>query len=309
MRVRVAEALERVGLRPGRAVHRQVPDRPLRRAEAAGRDRAGDHPRADVLIADEPVSMLDMSVRAKILELMIELKRELDLTYVYITHDLATAKFFCDRIAIMYLGKIVEIGPAERDLRRTRSTRTRSRCCGRSPSPTPTRSVAARPAARRGARRGDARRSAARSTRAVRAPSRSAAGRAGTCARCSRRAGPGCREPEYRAEREVIGTSTKWTSRRPARGSSRPRATPAAEVAEIIERLPRPTPPMTRSGRAWRPSTPRGRPSDPLPRGDRAARRPGGPVPAPVPPLRRGRPRGRTARRGRAVTVGRSSIS
>jgi oligopeptide/dipeptide ABC transporter ATP-binding protein len=54
-----------------------------------------------------------MSVRAKILELMIDLKRELDLTYVYITHDLATAKFFCDRIAIMYLGKIVEIGPAK----------------------------------------------------------------------------------------------------------------------------------------------------------------------------------------------------
>jgi peptide/nickel transport system ATP-binding protein len=66
-----------------------------------------------VLIADEPVSMLDMSVRAKILELMIDLKQELDLTYVYITHDLATAKYFCDRIAIMYLGKIVEIGPAK----------------------------------------------------------------------------------------------------------------------------------------------------------------------------------------------------
>jgi peptide/nickel transport system ATP-binding protein len=56
--------------------------------------------------------MLDMSVRAKILELMVGLKRELDLTFVYITHDLATAKFFCDRIAIMYLGKIVEIGPS-----------------------------------------------------------------------------------------------------------------------------------------------------------------------------------------------------
>jgi peptide/nickel transport system ATP-binding protein len=56
--------------------------------------------------------MLDMSVRAKILELMLALKDDFDLTYVYITHDLATAKFFCDRIAIMYLGKIVEIGPA-----------------------------------------------------------------------------------------------------------------------------------------------------------------------------------------------------
>jgi oligopeptide/dipeptide ABC transporter ATP-binding protein len=66
-----------------------------------------------LLVADEPVSMLDMSVRAKILELMLDLKRELDLTYLYITHDLATAKFFCDRIAILYLGRIVEIGPAE----------------------------------------------------------------------------------------------------------------------------------------------------------------------------------------------------
>jgi peptide/nickel transport system ATP-binding protein len=66
-----------------------------------------------LLVADEPVSMLDMSVRAKILELMLELKRELDLTYLYITHDLATAKFFCDRIAILYLGRIVEIGPSE----------------------------------------------------------------------------------------------------------------------------------------------------------------------------------------------------
>src|SRR5690606_7344760 len=67
----------------------------------------------DVLVADEPVSMLDMSVRAKILQLMLDLKAELDLTYVYITHDLATAKFFCDRIAIMYLGRVVEIGDTE----------------------------------------------------------------------------------------------------------------------------------------------------------------------------------------------------
>ena len=54
--------------------------------------------------------MLDMSVRAKILELMLGLKQDLDLTYLYITHDLATAKFFCNRVAIMYLGRIVEIG-------------------------------------------------------------------------------------------------------------------------------------------------------------------------------------------------------
>ena len=65
----------------------------------------------ELLVLDEPVSMLDMSVRAKILELLINLQRELGLTYVYITHDLATAKFFCDRIAIMYLGRVVETGP------------------------------------------------------------------------------------------------------------------------------------------------------------------------------------------------------
>jgi peptide/nickel transport system ATP-binding protein len=57
--------------------------------------------------------MLDMSVRAKILELMLYLKHQLNLTYLYITHDLATAKFFCDRIAILYLGRIVEIGPSQ----------------------------------------------------------------------------------------------------------------------------------------------------------------------------------------------------
>jgi peptide/nickel transport system ATP-binding protein len=66
-----------------------------------------------LLVADEPVSMLDMSVRAKILELMLKLKREFGFTYLYITHDLATAKFFCDRIAILYLGRVVEIGPSE----------------------------------------------------------------------------------------------------------------------------------------------------------------------------------------------------
>jgi peptide/nickel transport system ATP-binding protein len=64
-----------------------------------------------LLVLDEPVSMLDMSVRAKILSLLGRLKNELGLTYVYITHDLATAKFFCDRIAIMYLGRVVETGP------------------------------------------------------------------------------------------------------------------------------------------------------------------------------------------------------
>jgi oligopeptide/dipeptide ABC transporter ATP-binding protein len=111
-RVKVEQALERVGLTP---VERFLSAYP---ADLSG----GQKQRAaiarsiilgpDLLVADEPVSMLDMSVRAKILELMMQLKDELGLTYVYITHDLATAKFFCDRVAIMYLGRIVEIGPA-----------------------------------------------------------------------------------------------------------------------------------------------------------------------------------------------------
>ena len=67
----------------------------------------------NLLVVDEGVSMLDMSVRAKVLELILDLKRRHGLTYLFITHDLAAAKFVCDRIAIMYLGRIVEIGPAK----------------------------------------------------------------------------------------------------------------------------------------------------------------------------------------------------
>jgi peptide/nickel transport system ATP-binding protein len=66
----------------------------------------------NLLVVDEGVSMLDMSIRAKVLELMLDLKKRHGLTYLFITHDLAAAKFVCDRIAIMYLGRIVEIGPA-----------------------------------------------------------------------------------------------------------------------------------------------------------------------------------------------------
>lgn len=66
-----------------------------------------------VIIADEPVSMLDVSVRAEILELMSELKEKHGISYIYITHDLSTAHYLGQRIAIMYLGKIVEFGPID----------------------------------------------------------------------------------------------------------------------------------------------------------------------------------------------------
>lgn len=64
-----------------------------------------------LIVADEPIAMADVSVRALLLDLMMKLKDEFDLTYLFITHDLATAKYVCDRIAIMYLGKLCEVGP------------------------------------------------------------------------------------------------------------------------------------------------------------------------------------------------------
>jgi peptide/nickel transport system ATP-binding protein len=66
--------------------------------------------RPKLLICDEPVSMLDASVQSQVLDLMLELKREFDLTYLFITHDLWVARFLCDRIAVMNAGKIVELG-------------------------------------------------------------------------------------------------------------------------------------------------------------------------------------------------------
>ena len=66
-----------------------------------------------IIIADEPVSMLDVSVRAEVLELMNELQKKHNITFIYITHDLATARYFGQRIAILYLGKIVEMGPID----------------------------------------------------------------------------------------------------------------------------------------------------------------------------------------------------
>ncbi len=63
-----------------------------------------------LLVADEPVSMIDLSTRAEILAMMKDVQKELGLSFLYITHDLSTARYFTDRIAVMYLGRIVEIG-------------------------------------------------------------------------------------------------------------------------------------------------------------------------------------------------------
>jgi peptide/nickel transport system ATP-binding protein len=126
LRERVVTALERVGLAP---VERFMDKYPA--DLSGGQKQRAVFARATIMepklvVADEPASMLDMSVRAKVIELMQDLRRELGLTYVYITHDLATAKFFCDRIAIMYLGRIVELGPTEEIFANPRHPYTRS---------------------------------------------------------------------------------------------------------------------------------------------------------------------------------------
>jgi len=112
IRQKVLTAMKEVGLTPEEQLYDKYPG-----DLSGGQKQRAVIARAlilepNLLVVDEGVSMLDMSVRAKVLELMLDLKRRHGLTYLFITHDLATAKFICDKIAIMYLGRIVEIGPA-----------------------------------------------------------------------------------------------------------------------------------------------------------------------------------------------------
>jgi len=100
--------------------------------------------RPEVIVADEPVSMLDVSIRTELLRLMLDLRRELGLTYLFITHDLSLAWVISDRIAVMYLGKIMEIGPAEQVIREPHNPYTQA-LVSVSPSPDPpTKGVRAR---------------------------------------------------------------------------------------------------------------------------------------------------------------------
>ena len=67
----------------------------------------------EFVVADEPVSMLDVSIRAEVLNLMIDLVKKYNMAFLYITHDLALARHICDRIAVMYLGKVLEQGSSD----------------------------------------------------------------------------------------------------------------------------------------------------------------------------------------------------
>ncbi|HEX6868957.1 MAG TPA: ABC transporter ATP-binding protein [Candidatus Limnocylindrales bacterium] len=89
-----------------------------------------------IVVADEPVSMLDVSIRTELLRLMLDLRAERGLTYLFITHDLSLAWVIADRIAVMYLGKILEIGPAEAVIRRPQNPYTKA-LVSVSPAPDP----------------------------------------------------------------------------------------------------------------------------------------------------------------------------
>jgi len=110
----VLEMLEKVGLTPPEKFYDLYP-----RDLSGGQRQRVAIARAMILkpefvVADEPVSMIDVSLKAAILELMLRFKKELGLTYLLITHDLAVARYVTDTVAVMYLGKIVEYGDADK---------------------------------------------------------------------------------------------------------------------------------------------------------------------------------------------------
>jgi peptide/nickel transport system ATP-binding protein len=108
----VMDSLESVGLTPHEFIDRYP-------HELSGGERqrvalaAALILKPDLVVADEPVSMLDASLKAGILKLFMNLQKEFSLSYLFITHELSVARYISERIAVMYLGKIVELGPTE----------------------------------------------------------------------------------------------------------------------------------------------------------------------------------------------------
>lgn len=123
---RVKQALEDAGLKPAENfIHRrphQLSGGQRQRVVIAGALVL----EPTLLLADEPVSMLDVSIRAEILNLLAELRARRGISIIFITHDLGTAAYFADRVAVMYLGRIVEIGPTRQILNSPRHPYTQA---------------------------------------------------------------------------------------------------------------------------------------------------------------------------------------
>ncbi|BAY48881.1 ABC transporter-like protein [Scytonema sp. HK-05] len=109
----VLSMLEKVGLKPPSVYYERYPSDLSGGQQQRVAIARALITRPKLLICDEPVSMLDATVQSQVLDLMLELKEEFELTYLFITHDLWLARFLCDRIAVMNSGKIVEIGPTK----------------------------------------------------------------------------------------------------------------------------------------------------------------------------------------------------
>lgn len=112
-KAQVLEMLERVGLSPAIAFYDRYPAQLSGGQQQRVAIARALITRPQLLICDEPVSMLDASVQTQVLALMQDLKDEFNLTYLFITHDLWVARFFCDRIAVMQAGKIIELGATQ----------------------------------------------------------------------------------------------------------------------------------------------------------------------------------------------------
>jgi peptide/nickel transport system ATP-binding protein len=110
---RVRELLARVGLVPPDEIAQKYPHQlsgGQRQRVAIARALAVE---PSVILADEPISMLDVSIRIGILNLILQLKRELGIAFLYITHDIASARYVADEVLVMYRGRIVEQGPTD----------------------------------------------------------------------------------------------------------------------------------------------------------------------------------------------------